>query len=66
MAKPWIVGAIAFVTGAVTASGAWTAFPPARPAPAPPASVTAEPKDESALERANANLTALLHECDRR
>jgi hypothetical protein len=67
MAKPWLVGAIAFVVGAVTASGAWTAFPPQRPAPQPSASVTPEPAvDESALERANANLTAALHECDRR
>lgn len=66
MAKAWVVGAIAFVCGAVTASGAWTAFPPQRPAPQPAASVTAEPQDESALQKANANLTASLHECDRR
>lgn len=69
MAKPWVVGAIAFLLGAVTASGAWTAFPPQRSAPSPVGSVTPEPAtdaDESALAKANANLTAALHECDRR
>lgn len=66
MAKPWVVGAVAFVCGAVTASGAWTAFPPKASAPRAEASVAPEPKDESALEKANANLTASLHECDRR
>src|SRR5689334_6609073 len=66
MPKPWVACAVAFVCGAVTASGAWTAFPPSRRAAAASASVTAEPKDESALEKANANLTASLHECDRR
>jgi hypothetical protein len=66
MAKAWVVGAIGFVCGAVGASGAWTAFPPKRAAPPPSASVTAEPKDESALAKANANLTAALHECDKR
>src|SRR5262249_21699267 len=65
MPKPWVVGAIAFVCGAVTASGAWTAFPPKTTAP-PSTQVTAEPKDESELQKANANLTASLHECDRR
>jgi hypothetical protein len=66
MPKAWVVGAVAFVCGAVTASGAWTAFPPGRPAPVAKESMTPEPKDESALEKANANLTASLHECDRR
>jgi hypothetical protein len=68
MPKPWIVGAIAFVLGAVTASGAWTAFPPS-----PKKLVaTPEPKNsgsgegESDLAKANANLTSALHECDRR
>ncbi len=68
MAKPWIIGAASFLVGAVTASGAWTAFPPSSK-PASPSSATADPagaKDESALEKANANLTASLHECDRR
>lgn len=58
-----MVGAIAFTLGAVTASGAWTAFPPSKKAVP---SVAPEPKDESDLAKANANLTAALHECDRR
>jgi hypothetical protein len=68
MPKPWIVGAIAFVLGAVTASGAWTAFPPSPKK----ASMTPEPKSsgstesDSDLAKANANLTNALHECDRR
>jgi hypothetical protein len=66
MAKAWVVGAVAFVCGAVTASGAWTAFPPSKPKATSNTPATAEPKDESALEKANANLTASLHECDRR
>jgi hypothetical protein len=66
MPKPWVIGVVAFIAGAVTASGAWTAFPPSK-APAPASSALPEPsKDESALEKANANLTASLHECDRR
>lgn len=65
MAKPLVVGVVAFLAGAVAASGAWTAFPPK--AHAPPMAATAEPpKDESGLAQANANLTASLHECDRR
>jgi hypothetical protein len=67
MPKAWVVGAVGFLVGAVAASGAWTAFPPSREAPKPAASVGPEPQqDESALQRANANLTASLHECDRR
>ena len=68
MVKPWMIGAGAFVCGAVTASGAWTAFPPSKPSPTPSSSssVRPEPADESALQKANANLTASLHECDRR
>ncbi|HVH40855.1 MAG TPA: hypothetical protein VM925_00885 [Labilithrix sp.] len=66
MVKPWVIGAIAFVGGAVTASGAWTAFPPSKKDPSVVASATAEPRDESPLVAANANLTASLHECDRR
>jgi hypothetical protein len=66
MAKPWIVGAMAFAGGAVAASGAWTAFPPKKPPP-PKAVATAEPGvDENDLQKANANLTSSLHECDRR
>src|SRR5262244_2849498 len=65
MPKAWVVGAIAFVCGAVTASGAWTAFPPAKKPVATP-TVTPEPKEDNDLETANKNLTASLHECDRR
>ncbi len=68
MAKPWIVGAIAFVCGAVVASGAFTAFPPS--SAKKPETVKPEPKpeteDSSDLAKANANLTSALHECDRR
>lgn len=65
MAKAWIVGAAGFVLGAAAASGAWTAFPPSKPVTTPV--VTAERGlDDSALVKANANLTASLHECDRR
>jgi hypothetical protein len=65
MPKPWVVSSIAFVCGAALTSAAWTAFPPKPPAPAP-GTVTAEPNDEGALAKANANLTSSLHECDRR
>jgi hypothetical protein len=66
MPKPWVVGVAGFLIGAVTASGAWTAFPP-KGGPRPASSITSEPaKDESALEKANASLTSSLHECDRR
>lgn len=68
MPKPWVVGALAFVLGAVTASGAWTAFPPSPSkvvaTPEPKSSATGE--SDSDLAKANANLTSALHECDRR
>lgn len=67
MVKPWVVGAGCFILGATAASGAWTAFPPRptvtkEPKPAP----SADAADDGALQRANDNLTASLHECDRR
>jgi hypothetical protein len=67
MPKPWIIGVVAFLCGAVTASGAWTAFPPQAPRAVarPEPSATSEPADAD-LQRANANLTASLQECDRR
>src|SRR5689334_86011 len=65
--KPWMIGVLAFGGGALTASGAWTAFPPSRTQPpAAPVSAAPEAKDESGLANANANLTSALHECDRR
>jgi hypothetical protein len=67
MPKAWVVGATCFVVGAVTASGAFTAFPSKKTAPEATPVVTPEPSlDENALAKANANLTASLHECDRR
>lgn len=65
MAKPWVIGAACFVVGALGASGAWTAFPPKAPKLDAPVA-RPEPKDESGLAAANANLTASLMECDRR
>jgi hypothetical protein len=67
MAKPWIIGAAAFLVGGVTASGAWTAFPP-KQSPAPTIAPSPDVKDgrESDYVKANENLTAALHECDRR
>ncbi|MBX3226592.1 MAG: hypothetical protein KIT84_31965 [Labilithrix sp.] len=65
MAKPWVIGLVAFLSGGVAASGAWSAFPPKAPLPAKAEPVEKDAKDDDLL-KANANLTASLHECDRR
>ena len=63
--SPWLFVVLAFVAGAAVASGAWTAFPPSH-APLP---VAARPDPASTpddLAKANENLTASLHACDRK
>ena len=64
--KPWLIGALGFLGGGLVASGAWSAFPPKPPAVAKP-EPPPEPKNaDPDLEKANANLTSSLQECDRR
>jgi hypothetical protein len=68
MAKPWLIGVASFLGGGLLATGAFTAFPSKTTTsvkPEPTTSSTAGP-DESALDKANQNLTNQLHECDRR
>lgn len=65
--KPAVIGLLGFFGGGLVASGVWSVIPPkAPPAPAKPEPVVETTHRDVDLERANANLTASLQECDRR
>jgi len=65
MAKPWIIGLGSFASGAVLASGAWTAFPPRSKAPVGKDDSAPAASTDDELRKANANLTDSLQACDR-
>lgn len=65
--KPALVGLIGFIGGGAVASAAWSVVPPkASPTPAKPEPVVETTHRDVDLEKANANLTSSLQECDRR
>ncbi|MBX3191106.1 MAG: hypothetical protein KF819_29180 [Labilithrix sp.] len=65
--KPTTVAALGFAAGAALSSGLWSLSPRSATAGAKDAkSEVAAASNDDALVRANENLTASLHECDRR
>lgn len=64
--KPASLGLIGFVGGGLVASGAWSVLPPKTVAPVKPEPVVETTHHDADLEKANANLTSSLQECDRR
>ena len=65
--KPGLIGLIGFIGGGAIASAAWSVMP-AKPTPtaAKPEPVVETTHRDVDLEKANANLTSSLQECDRR
>jgi hypothetical protein len=65
MPKPWVIGLGSFASGVVLTSGAWTAFPSRSAPPVSKEDAGAVPETDDELQKANANLTDSLHQCDR-
>jgi hypothetical protein len=63
--KPALIGLIGFIGGGAVASAAWSVQEPKAP-PAKPEPVVETTHRDVDLEKANANLTSSLQECDRR
>ena len=65
--KPGLIGLVGFIGGGAVASAAWSVMPPTpATAPAKPEPVVETTHRDFDLEKANANLTSSLQECDRR
>lgn len=65
--KPWLAGVIGLGAGSLVTSGVFTAFPAKPTAPKATREDAAKaPDTDEALRKANENLTASLHACDRK